>query len=387
MNAFRLYTSMLLISLSTICSAQVLHVNELGEVRESGQLGNIEPTGRLSYIDDTSIIYSADLGITWNELETPFRLRENTGTIYVTSYQGLSNGNYILHTSSTMHYIDNGEWTLLTINGDSIFDEGPYIIDDQALIIKDDGLYVYDDNTKEVVLQAQLAPYCCSRIELFQNHFLLRTTSNQHEIWTNDFQILSTIDFVKFGVSAYITQEGYVIKQERTHDQNGVFGSLISISRDGGSTFTELYSNESEEYIFIGEIGGRLYFRGWITQPEAWSNGHFQSRVGYLDLTTGEIAQVQDGLNFTRYYSRGHLPVIFENDLYLNIGSAIVLYPGGDLDNRQINTGSIKTAQPITKIRVSESGIYYALTNAFLYKSTDNGSTWENLLDFNSVTE
>jgi len=362
---------------------QIAQVNKLGDILESSNMGQIESSGRFSYIDGKSIVYSSDEGNTWNALQTPYDLRYGTGTIYVTTYSGLDNGNYILHTDRTMHYYDSGQWNLLQINGDSLFDEGPYVIGDEAIIIKDDALYVYDDDTKSVRLEKQMPSYCCYRVQLFKNHFLLRTQTGS-ELWTNDFQYVTNLDFIQFGIEAYITVDGDIIKKTRSYDPSiNQYGDLIEISRDGGNTYTVVHTSNTEEYELVGDINGRLFFRGYISQPEAWSLGHLQSRMGYFDLTTGNVVEVKDG-NTHKY---NNLPVVVANDLYHNIGAAIIKYPDGDLNNRQLRLGTDKEAQAITKLRESSSGIVYALTSTFLYKSIDDGQTWAALLEHYSVVD
>ena len=386
MNSSKYFTFLFFSLLPIISQAQVVQVNKLAEISELGDAYRIEANGDFSYVEGNSIFYSSDEGNNWQELETPFELRYSTGTDFVTSYKGIESGNYILHTRHKMYYYEGGEWNLLSIEGDTLFDEGPYVIDDKVVLIKSEAIYLYDNLTHTVSFLQQLEPYCCHRIELFQNHFLLRGQSNRYSIWTNDFQELAEIDFVGYGIDAYITREGYIIKQTRTWNNSnfdGKYGSTTEISKDDGVSFTTIHQSDTEEYRIIGDINGRLYYRGVISQPEAWSYGHLQARIGSIDYNTGELIEVGDGA--ARF--RNNLPVVVGNDLYHHIEGAIIKYPNGDFDDRQVIFTSKQNEVPITKLRETANGVLYAKTSTFLYVSYDSGENWDNLLDFKSVID
>lgn len=381
----RVYVLILFMITSGFSLAQVVEVNKLAAIEESRFDGIIEANGKLSFIRGTSIMYSEDEGQTWNEQLTPFQLRYievGFGTLYTRGYKGLENGNYILHTRHTMHYLHEGDWKLLTIDGDSIFQEGPYILDSRALIIKDDMVYMYDDQTKSVDPIIELDDFCCPRIKVFAHHFLLQGQS-KFELWTKELEYVATLDKQSSLNDYYITDEGHVIINRKVINPNVVYSNHLSISKDYGQSFSELAQSDTEEFYLIGDMNGKLYYRGYISQPEAWSVGHLQSRLGYIDLTTGMIRKTYDGLN--RKYN--NKPVIANGSLYHNISAGVVKYPAGDLENREVILDLNPAPKAIMKIRESDDGTLYAMTSSFLYRSDNDGLDWTPLLSHHTVVD
>lgn len=356
-------------SMMTIAlQAQVTYLEKLGNVLESNEYFRIEQNGKFSYSFENSIFSSYDEGLTWEETLTP--LEFTTG---YTKYKGLKNGNYVLVTGRKMHYRSNGQWNLLLVDGDSIFNTSISVIDDKVILFRENVMYAYDDNTNEVNQFQVSADYCCHWAEVFKNHFIVKTGDYERQIWTKDLQYVSTIDFDD---SVFITKEGRIIKQRITSQGAGKYGNTLEISEDNGQSFS-LFHESDKELRFIGEIDGRLYFKGYLTLYNAWLQGKFTSRLGYFDLLTGEVTEVVDeGGSY-----------IANDILYHRIGLTYFKYPDGNLENR-IKLSSLQmAARPIEKLRRAPDGLMYALTRNFLYKSYDDGKTWENLLDFHRVED
>jgi len=349
--------------------AQITYIKKLGTVMESSSFQIIEQNGKLSYSSGQSIFSSSDEGLTWDEILTPLDFTSGH-----TRYIGLKNGNYVLITGNKLHYRINGQWNLLLIDGDSHFTTRPVVIDDKVILFKENDMYVYDDNTKEVKLTYQFDPYTRRWVEVFQNHFIVQVADYERQIWTKDLQYVSTIDAYE---SVFITKEGMIIRKHVTPQGRGKFGNRFEISKDNGQSFS-LFHNSDEELRFVGEIDGRLYFRGYLTQLNAWLPGKNKSRLGYFDMQTGEITEIKDGNSF---------PVIANNTLYHRIGGTYIKYPDGDLNDRIILSSLSITATPIEKLRRASDGVMYALTRTFLYRSYDEGESWENLLGFHGVED
>jgi len=361
---------LLAFSMMTIAlQAQVTYLEKLGNIFESSEYFRIEQNGKFSYSSEQSIFSSSDEGITWEETLTP--LEFTTG---FTKYKGLKNGNYILITGRKMHYRSNGQWNLLLVEGDSIFNTSISVIDDKVILFRENVMYVYDDNTNEVDQFQISADYCCHWAEVFQNHFIVKTGDYERQIWTKDLQYVSTIDYSE---SVFITKEGMIIKKSFTSQGAGKFGNTLEISEDNGGSFSVFHESD-EEFRLIGQIEDRLYFRGYMSLNNAWIPGKNKSRLGYFDLLTGEVTEVFDGNSF---------PVLANDILYHRIGSTYIKYPEGNLNNRTILSGLSVAARPIEKIRRKSDGLLYALTSTFLYRSLDEGKTWDNLLDFHGVED
>jgi len=336
---------------------------------ETSSYARIEPSGKLSYSSGNTIFHSSDEGLTWDETVVPLDFTSGH-----TRYKGLKNGNYILVTSRKMHYRQNGQWNLLLVEGDSMFNTSISVIEDKVILFRENNMYVYDDNTNEVNQVQVSEDYCCHWAQVFQNHFVVKVGDIERQIWTKDLQHINTIDF---GESIFITKEGLIVKINYTTQASGQWGNRLEISEDDGQTFS-LFHESDEEYRFIGEIDGRLYFRKFLSLNNAWLPIKNTSSLGYFDLQTREITEVFDGSS---------TPILADDNLYHRIGSTYFKYPEGDLNNRVKLTNLSFDARPIEKLRRASNGLIYALTRTFLYRSYDEGQTWENLLDFHGVED
>ncbi len=360
-------------------SSQTAFVEELGKIYEpTWDFIRIEPSGRLSYIHEKSIFTSEDEGQSWFETVTPFTLYNYTNNSQ-TGYKALNNGNYLLHNGSTMHYKENNEWKLFEINGDSTFKYGPYIVGEKVLIINANNLYSYNDNTKEIKLELELEDFSTRRIYPFKNHLIIYTAYREYSVYTKDLTYITTLNYQP----AHITEEGYFLRYWEPWYGNGIWGSNLSISYDFGETYTLLFESEQQEIGILGDIAGRIYVRGFISQPEAWSNGHFQALTGYIEIETGEFVSVQDGVSGNYYYKKH----VINDHFYHNINGAIIKYIDGDLTKRKVIQGNNDVPVNIKKLRRSTDGILYAMTNNFLYRSLDDGNSWHNLLDYFNVVD
>ena len=364
-------TIRLLLAFSTIAltsNAQLTHLEKLNDIMETVYSGRIEQNGKISYSSGQSIFSSTDEGLTWEETVTPLDFTSGH-----TRFKGLKNGNYILVTGNKMHYKSNGEWKLLQIDGDSLFNAAPVVIDDKVILFKENTMYAYDDNTNEVNKIKAFDPLSFYWTQVFQNHFIL-VFGEERQIWTKELEYVSTINFPE---SVFITKEGLIIKTRITNPEPGKYGNTLEISEDNGVSFSLFHESNDKELRLIGEIDGRLYFKGFRTLYNAWMPGKFTSRLGYFDLQTYEISEVSDGGG----------SIIANNTLYHSIGTTYFKYPEGNLSNRVMLSNLRTDATPIEKLRRTSDGVIYALTRDFLYKSYDEGKTWENLLGFQSVED
>ncbi|MBK9255384.1 MAG: T9SS type A sorting domain-containing protein [Saprospiraceae bacterium] len=264
------------------------------------------------------------------------------------------------------------------MNGNTVFKKGFFVDEDNVYFFNDNNLYVFDANTKIITLVKSFSEYCCYQVFIYKNHLAVFLGSGNYEIYTKDYGYISSVNSLP-----YITENGQFINIIRTHQGEGKYGNKIDISSDYGKTYSELYNNSKEEYRIIGSIDDRLYFRGFITQGEAWSNGHTQARMGYIDVGTGEIIQIFDGNN----NKRNNSPMIVGQNLFHNIDGAIIKYPNGDFSDRQVLFRESNSPTPIKKLRVTDDGAYYAMTKTFLYKSDDNGKQWKRLLNNYSAVD
>ena len=180
-----------------------------------------------------------------------------------------------------------------------------------------------------------------------------------------------------------INEKGEIFRMSTKYQGNGKYGSSIEISVDNGISYSVLYENPNEEYRLIGTIEDKLYYRGFISQSEAWSSGHRQARLGYIDTRSGEKMQINDGSN----QKHNNLPVIVNNNLFHNINGAIIEYLNGDFTQRRVLFEESMSPTQIKKLRVANDGTYYAMTKAFLYRSEDKGKQWVRLLDNHAVVD
>ena len=344
----------------------------------------INSNGSFSYEYENSIVVTRNEGITWDTVPAPSLYKLDSYSSRAKHGQ-LTNGQLVLYEADYVHLQINDTWMPLEINGDTVFSSEPWIVKDQIFVARDNSLFRYDGITGQ--FSEFINKNCdfdeCFSVVYTDDRIIIDVNKEELQIFDNQLNPIETIS-IQNGGDKYISKSNYLVYKEDHFNLTDQYSSSIQVSKDDGETFERVFYSPGQELEIIGTHKDKIYFRFSQNKSEAWSNGHYNAKVASLDLNTNEINVIYEGRNqkvrFNSY--------MIDGNLWIGNGAVIIKYGDGDFSKREVilNQSSTEIAN-ITKLRQSTSGVLYAQSEYFLYKSMDRGLSWHLILDYYTIAD
>jgi|GEM_PF-2428991 len=376
--------------LSTSLNAQIAKVTKLSPIIEQSFPDiKVNQNGSLSYIVKDSIVHTVDEGRTWVKTAVPewYRIGSNT---FHTKYDQLDNGTFILSKYNSVYLLNNEILKPIEISGDTLFTAGPWLINDEIYLIREKVLYAYNIDSESVSKMTNLDEGCynCYEISASDDQIVVKVDNRKFQVFNNELELQEIIRIsdngTATGSSVIVSENGVLVLSRYFFDPISKWSTSISVSTDNGNSFKHLYTSHGVELDIIGMHNNNVYFRYFRDKWEAWSVGHHNSKLGSIDLDSGQLDLIYDGRNSKSNYDS----YLVKGNLVFNVGGAVIEYTDADFSQRRVILNqSDEHSAIISKLKKSSAGTLYALSNWFLYKSKDDGMTWEMLLNHHTVVD